>query len=95
MRVAIPVQLAAILGIMLPSMSDYVGSNQPDSLFNLEIWAHHILGLAIIVGWVYINLISLGIIKTRKRFVLVMRAALIAWVLSLAMGLHLYVQIWV
>ena len=94
MMVAVPVQVIAIAVIMLPSMLGYVRYGQPVSYFNIEIWIHHILGLAVIALWIYINLVFRGVIKIRSRLVIPMRLAFVLWLLVLVMGLHLYVLIW-
>ncbi|MFC1964670.1 hypothetical protein ACFLWG_01520 [Chloroflexota bacterium] len=95
MMVAVPVQIIAIVSVMLPSMLGYVRYGQPGSLFNIEIWIHHILGLAVIALWIYINLVFRRVIKIRGRLVIPMRLAFVLWLLVLVMGLHLYVVIWV
>ena len=95
MMVAVPVQIIVIAGIMLPSMLGYVRYGQPSSLFNIEIWIHHILGLVVIALWIYINLVFRRVIKIRGRLVIPMRLAFVLWLMVLGMGLHLYVLIWV
>jgi len=95
MMVAVPVQIIAIAGIMLPSMLGYVRYGQPGSFFNIEIWIHHILGLAVIALWIYMNLVFRRVIKIRGRLVIPMRLAFVLWLIVLGMGLHLYVLIWV
>ena len=95
MMVAVPVQIIAIAGIMLPSMLGYVRYGQPGSFFNIEIWIHHILGLAVIALWIYINLVFRRVIKIRHSLIIPMRLAFILWLLVLVMGLHLYALIWV
>lgn len=94
MMVAVPVQIIAIAGVMLPSMLGYVQYGQPYSFFNIEIWAHHILGLAVIALWIYINLVFRRLIKIRGRLVNHMRLAFVLWLLVLFTGLHLYIVIW-
>ena len=95
MMVAVPVQIIAIAGVMLPSMLGYVRYGQPGSFFNIEIWIHHILGLAVIALWIYMNLAFRRVIKILGRLVMPMRLAFVLWLLVLFMGLHLYVVIWV
>ena len=94
MRVTVPLQLAAIFAIMLPSMGDYVGTGKTISLFNFELWAHHILGLIVIVCWIYINLVSLRVIKFRAWYIPAMRLALVSWIISMGTGFRLYLEIW-
>ena len=95
MMVAVPIQIIAIASVMLPPMLGYVRYGQPGSSFNIEIWAHHILGLAVIVLWIYIILVFRGVIKVLGRLVIYMRLAFILWLLVLFMGIHLYIVIWV
>lgn len=95
MMVAVPVQIVAIAGVMLPSMLGYVRYGQLGSSFNIEIWTHHVLGLAVIALWIYINLVFRGLIKIPGRLVIHMRLAFVLWLLVLFMGLHLYAVIWV
>ena len=94
LRIAIPLQVIAIAGIMLPSMLGYIRLGQRDLLFNIEMLTHHTLGLVVILLWVYINLVFIGIVKTRGAPVLAMRVALILWVLTLLMGLHTFILLW-
>lgn len=95
MRGAVPVQIIAILTVMLPSMLGYIRNEQPGILFSTEMLAHHFLGLAVVVLWIYINLLFMGKVKGKVRLATIMRSALALWVLSLLLGLHMYILIWV
>lgn len=95
MRITVPVQILAILAIMLPSMNGYLVYGTPSPLFRAEMLAHHSIGLVIVVLWVYINLIFLGYVRPRFRIRTAMRLALSFWALSLVMGLHMFVSIYV
>ncbi len=95
MRVAVPLQVIAIAGVMLPSMLGYIKNEQPGALFSIEMLIHHTLGVVVVALWVYINLVFVGVIKMRHRLVVAMRLAFASWVLTLLMGLHLYVLIWI
>lgn len=95
MRITVPVQILAILAIMLPSMDGYLVHGTPSPLFRAEMLVHHSIGLAIIVLWVYINLIFLKYLRPRFRIRTAMRLALSLWVLSLVMGIHMFVSIYV
>ncbi|MFC2068349.1 hypothetical protein ACFLTP_05025 [Chloroflexota bacterium] len=95
MMIAIPVQILTIAGMMMPSMLGYVRYWQPTSLLNLEIWAHHILGLVVIALWIYVNLVFRGVIKIHGRLIIPMRLAFLLWLLVLFIGLHLYITIWI
>ena len=94
MRIAVPLQIIAVVFIMLPSLRDHIRYGQP-GLLNIEMLAHHVLGAAVIVLWVYINLVFLGVVKQSGRPVLAMRLAFASWVVSLFMGIHIYFMIWV
>src|SRR5574341_1960936 len=63
MRGAVPVQIISIITVMLPSMIGYIRNEPPGILFRLEIQAHHLLGLAVVVLWIYINLLFMGKVK--------------------------------
>ncbi len=94
MRVAVPVQVVAVLGVMLPSMVGYIEKERPGPVFTAEMLLHHGLGLVVIMLWVYINLVSLGVIGTRRGFKMAMRSAFALWLLTFGIGLHLYFSIW-
>ncbi len=95
MRITVPVQILAILAIMLPSMNGYLVHGTPNPIFRAEMLAHHSIGLAIVVLWVYINLVLLKYLRPRFKLRNVMRLALSLWVLSLVMGFHMFVSIYV
>ncbi len=90
MRYAVPVQILAILAVMLPSMYGYLSNASTNPLFDSEILIHHTLGLMVVVLWVYINLIFMGVLKARLRIKTTMRLALASWAASMLLGLHLY-----
>lgn len=94
MRVAIPVQIVMIALVMLPSMLGFIEEKPPGLLYSLEIPAHHVLGLVVIILWIYINLAFKGIIKVRARLVVPMRLAFVSWLVTLALGLHIYLSLW-
>lgn len=94
MRITVPVQILAILAIMLPSMDGYLVHGISGPLFRAEMLAHHSIGLAIVVLWVYINLIFLKYLRPRFKIKTAMRLALALWALSLVMGFHMFVSIY-
>ncbi len=94
MRVTVLVQIIAVAGIMLPSMLGYIFNVHGNALFNIEILVHHTLGLAVIVLWVYINLVFLGKARTKLTLVIFMRTAFLLWIGSLFLGLHIYLQLY-
>ena len=90
MRVAVPVQIIAVLGIMFPSMDLFIEHAQIGPLFKAEILIHHLLGLSVLALWIYINLIFLGFLSLKFRLRNMMRLALTFWVATLVLGLHIY-----
>lgn len=95
MRVAVPLQIITIAGVMLPSMLGFIKNEPLGAIFSTEILIHHTLGLVVVALWVYINLVFVGIMnKGRRRIVVAMRLAFISWVLTFLLGLHMYVLIW-
>ncbi len=91
MRVLVPVQIIAIVTVMLPSMLGYLVHPPP---FITEILVHHALGILVVVLWIYINL-SFGKPWQPKNLALFMRSAFTFWILALLIGLHLYLMIYV
>jgi hypothetical protein len=55
---------------------------------------HHTLGLVVVGIFIFANLAMAGVIKLKGRLVPYMRVAAAAWVLSLILGVHLYLVIW-
>lgn len=94
MRIIVPVQILAILGIMLPAMSSYVNLPDGSTILRYEIFIHHALGLSVVVLWVYINLIFLRYVKPFLRLKPTMRMAAAFWILSLILGVHIYSQLY-
>ena len=94
MRVAVLLQIIAIAGVMLPSMLGYIENEQRGIFFNIEMSAHHTLGLTVIGIWIYINLVFAGVMRIRIRLATAMRLALASWILALIIGLHMYLLIW-
>jgi hypothetical protein len=93
-RVLVAVQILAIALIMAPSLAGYLKNWSGFSWFTAEIIIHHVLGLVVLALWIYINLAYLGIVKRPQRFRRYMWAALAVWLVSLALGIQLYVRIW-
>lgn len=90
MRVAVPVQIIAVLGIMLPSMDKYIKYAPIGPITQAEILIHHLLGLGVLALWIYINLIFLGFLHLKFKLRNIMRLALTFWVATLILGLHIY-----
>ncbi|VVB85791.1 Uncharacterised protein [uncultured archaeon] len=92
MRVLIPIQIIAIAFVMLPSMLGYLKIVNPP-LFNIEMLIHHTFGLAVVVIWIYINLVF-GKSWMPRNFRAVMRSAFAIWILALLFGVSMYIRIW-
>lgn len=90
MRVLVPVQIIAIITIMLPSLLGYL--THPPS-FSTEMLVHHALGILVVVLWIYINL-SFGKPWQPRNLALFMRSAFTFWILALLIGLHMYLMIY-
>jgi uncharacterized membrane protein YozB (DUF420 family) len=93
-RIAIPLQILAIITVMLPSLLGYI-KIEPFGIFNAELLIHHTLGLLVIVLWIYVNLAFSNIIRMPGNFRMFMRTALGLWLLSLVLGLHIYTRLYV
>jgi len=89
-RIAVPVQILAILLVMLPSMLGLIGDGPPDPFFYPEMLVHHSLGLAVVGLWVYINLGIERKAKMPRNRAAVMWLALGVWIASLVLGLSIY-----
>jgi plastocyanin len=94
MRIIVPVQILAILGIMLPAMSSYTNLPVGHVISGYEVLIHHALGLGVVVLWVYINLVFLRYVKPFLRLKPTMQMAATFWILSLILGVHIYSQLY-
>jgi hypothetical protein len=94
MRASVGLQILVVIFVMAPSLAGYVNSWGGWSWFVAEIIVHHTLGVFVIGFWIYFNLALTGVIKAPRRLRPYMRAALVMWLLSLALGIHLYLHIW-
>jgi len=94
MRVSVAVQIILIAALMAPSLSAYLTHWSGWSWFTAEILIHHVLGVIVVLLFIYFNLALTGVVKSPKRLRPYMRSALVLWLASLAVGLHLYIYIW-
>ncbi len=92
MKILVPVQIIAIVAVMLPSMLGYLTNLPP---FSIEMLVHHSLGLLAVALWLYINLAFGKVIRMPRNFALLMRSAFALWILAFFIGLHMYLQIWI
>jgi uncharacterized membrane protein YozB (DUF420 family) len=94
MRGAIVGQLLLIGVIMAPQVGRYYAGWSGFSSFTTELVIHHAFGVAALLLAIYINLAFAGVFKRPKRFAWIMRVTLLAWAVSLGLGLHLYWYLW-
>ena len=92
MRIAVPVQILTMLALMLPSMLGQIPARPEGWLFNLELPIYIVLGLLVVILWIFVNLAFRGIVKVR-RLVLPMRITFSAWLITQALGLHIYLTL--
>jgi len=92
-RIAMGIQIAAVVAVMWESMVGYLGNAQ-NILFNTELLIHHSLGILLIILWIYINLILAGIIRLRGNLINIMKLAYIFWTFTFIIGLHIYIKIY-
>lgn len=93
-RIAVLVQIIAIIAVMLPSLPGYLKSEHFGILFESEALIHHASGLLVIVLWIYINLMFGKVIGMPRKPALFMRTAFILWMLAFLLGLHMYARIY-
>lgn len=92
-RWAVVVQLLSIFSIMLPSMAAYRTNPAPPP-FRTEMLVHGSLGILLVLLWGYINLAVMGKVRVLGKLTMYMWTALLMWVLSFLLGLHLYFRIY-
>lgn len=95
MRLATSVQILAVISIMLPSLYGYVEHASIGHLFRAEIYMHHLIGLSLLLIWIYINLVFMRIVKKPVvRLRTMMWTALTLWITSFILGLHIYIMVY-
>jgi uncharacterized membrane protein YozB (DUF420 family) len=94
MRVSVAVQIILVAALMAPSLSSYLSHWGGWSWFTGEIVVHHTLGVIVVLLFIYFNLALTGVVRSPRRLRPYMRSALVLWLVTLAMGLHLYLYIW-
>lgn len=90
MRLAGTGQILAIAALMSPTMGALLLPGAGSDLFAAEVYAHHALGLAAMLLWIYINLSDIRLLKARLSQKSAMRAAAGLWAASLAIGFHIF-----
>jgi hypothetical protein len=94
LRLAVLAQILAILALMSPAMGHILEPGLPNILFQVEVLMHHSLGLAVVLLWIYINLVSLGRLQARLALKPAMQAAASFWVISIILGFHIYLKLY-
>ncbi len=94
LRLAVIAQILAVLALMSPAMALILVPGRPNGLFQAEVLLHHSLGLAVVLLWIYINLVYLGRLKARLATRRAMQAAAGLWVASLILGFHIYLKLY-
>jgi hypothetical protein len=56
---------------------------------------HHFIGLTIVILWVYINLVFLRHLQSKFGIKAIMRIAMALWMLSLVIGIHMFLLVYV
>ncbi len=94
LRLAVTAQIMIVLALMSPAMALILVPGRPNGLFQAEVLLHHGLGLAVVLLWIYINLVYLGRLKDRLATRRAMQAAAGLWVASLILGFHIYLKLY-
>lgn len=92
LRVAVPIQFAAILIFMLPNFQGYKISNI--SIIDFVKILHHLLGSLLIGMWIYLNLVYSRYIRWWKNFRVMMRIAFVLWILTFLIGAYIYISLY-
>jgi hypothetical protein len=94
LRLAVTAQIMIVLALMSPAMAPILVPRRPNGLFQAEVLLHHGLGLAVVLLWIYINLVCLGRLKVWLALRWAMQAAAGLWVVSLILGFHIYLKLY-
>jgi uncharacterized membrane protein YozB (DUF420 family) len=79
---------------MLPSLLGYVENVPPVPFLYPELLIHHVLGLVLIVIFIYVNLDVGRVIRPVVKRKNAMRTALGVWMVSIAIGIHIYFTVY-
>ena len=94
MRIGIGVQIILIGALMAPSLAGFLSPWGGWSRFTAEIIVHHTLGAIVILMFIFFNLAVPRVIKVGGRLRPYMYVALVLWLASLGMGIHMYLHMW-
>ncbi|MBI2850716.1 MAG: hypothetical protein HYX80_06715 [Chloroflexi bacterium] len=94
-NVVMVVQLIAVFLVMAPSFLSLSQNVSAPLFFHVEARLHLSLGLLIVLLWLYVNLAVRGRVRVFGQLKTYMRTALVAWVLTFVLGVHLYLLLYV
>ena len=94
LRLAVMAQILAILALMSPAMVQILEPGRPNGIFQAEVLLHHAMGLAVVLLWIYVNLVYLGRLQARLAPRRAMQAAAGLWVASFILGFHIYLKLY-
>ncbi len=93
-RGTVIVQIITVLAVMLPSLLGYVENLPPNSFLYFAFLTHHILGLLLIVIFIYVNLEVGRVIRPIVKRKNAMRTALGVWLIAIALGIYIYLTVY-
>jgi hypothetical protein len=94
MRLLMSGQILLIAIVMAPQLGRYLSNWSGFSAFIAVLILHHVLGLAALALWIYINLAMAGTVRAPHRYTWLMWSALTTWAASLALGAYVFWYIW-
>jgi uncharacterized membrane protein YozB (DUF420 family) len=93
-RGTVIVQIIAVFVVMLPSLLGYVENVPAIPFLYLELLIHHILGLVLIVIFIYVNLDVGRVVRPVVKRKNAMRTALGVWLVAIVIGIHIYLTVY-
>ena len=93
MRTLVALQLLASAGFMIRSLVGYVRSPPSSLLLLPEMLLHHSLGVVVVLIFVWVNLGFAWGRRYRRALKPLMRVALACWVVTLLLGLHIFLRV--
>ena len=93
MRILVALQLLASVGFMLRSLVGYVQSSPSKLLLVPEMLLHHSLGVVVVLIFIWVNLGFAWGPRYRRALKPLMRIALACWVVTLLLGLHIFLRV--
>lgn len=94
MKAALFLEVFAIVFLMSPIFFILVG-NPLGSILAVEVWAHHIVGLIVVLLVIYIILAVRGSVSFLGEPYRLMKPTLLLWILVLLGGAFIYIKLYV